>query len=207
LLAIGRNSGAPVVELDYCTVDGVGITAFYDGLVQRYAGAIQSSHTRWQNSAVNFATLGSTGAVSDCSFTDDYFSQPGNNGQPAEGSHLQSIHGLIGTFSLTRCLVDWNQSTNAAITAELFWEGYAGPVSGALTDCIISNTGANPMLWPIRCASNPGNPVTVTVTGCAIQKGSNGYALAQSNGATAQIIDGGGNYDYDTGAPINVTSP
>lgn len=224
----GAGGFAAVAALNNCTIDGKGVTLFFDSPVVMYGkGTFQTNACKWQNVPGVFACTGtippggSSGVntpTAHTTLTNDYMSLPATNGLGSSGNHLESLHNFSGTVDFSHCLIDWGPPSLAAslvggITSVIFNEQVYGTTASivTLTDCIVSMTGAGPevdfppgqgtgsnaqnVYYPIRGSSSPSG---ITITGCAVQKGFQGYSLGG-------ITDGGGNKDYNTGASIVLT--
>jgi hypothetical protein len=222
--SLNKESGTSRAICNNCTMDGTGLGDNFDGMFDLYAGQFVDNNCLWMNSCQNFVT--NVSSVGPHNFNDGYMSLPATNGQGGSGLHIQSLHNFVGVVNFDGYLIDWGPPSIASeFVGGPLGPLYAEDVSGAstinLTNCIVSLTGSpvtkdfppgsgasGHVYWPLRAAGVT-YTATIKVTGCAIQVGAQaeggGYALG--GGGNGFIVDGGGNYDYDTGAPINVTSP
>ena len=201
---LGGNPGT-VANLNNSTIDGTGVGIYYDSLATGGYLTVNDNGSLWRNAPNNFATLDQTGQT----FQNGYMGLYGVGPNADSESHAQSVHVNAGSVNFTNYLFDLGSGTQVAIGEVIvFYEAQATNVSGAITNCILSNSGDQELLWPIRSATQGAGTCTVTVTGCAIQAGTGGGSnpYANAEGVGAFVIDGGGNKDFLTGADINVSS-
>jgi hypothetical protein len=219
--ALNKEGGSSNATLNNCLIDGTGYGTNFDAMFEFYAnGVFTDNGCRWQNSSINFVTFAGGGPHI---FQNGYMQLPATNGLGNSGTHVESVHPLAGSATFRNYLLDWGPAGIAAdfiggIAGPIFVEGYYGNVSVTVQDCVVSLTGSpvtmdfppgsgNYLYWPLRVGGDGSNTGLLTVSGTVVQGGAGGlpnpYSLAGTNGT---VVDGGGNYDYATGAPINVGS-
>lgn len=117
--------------------------------------------------------------------------------------HSESVKVDNGTRVISYCIID---STDGGMLtgpltapAEFYNADSTGNITVTIDHSIINWPDYMNAPYTFQDGVNVPNTVTITITNCAIKKGTTAYF---TNSANCTIIDGGGNYDLVTGALI-----
>lgn len=209
LLKVGNDDAVGGTALaDYVTFDALGISNVNAGATQIDSNSsLTIRHSRLVNAShINLKAFGA--AVVEDSWLGAYCLNPPG------GAHCESAF-FSSTTSLLRVLVD---NTDAAPlggqTGPLYFEADVNGNLVATMDSVIVNWPSSmALLGTMQVAAKNGKTLQLTVRNSVLKRGSNTgsvnryFVITQVTGGVVTIIDGGGNFDLETGAPINVTYP
>lgn len=137
----------------------------------------------------------------------------GSFGMAAQiGDHLEMIFIRGGDFRAVGCVFDGTDGASAVVpmtmTGLLMFKPQTGPIVARLDGCTLRGAMALGMAYPIQAAGTDKGNCTLTVTGCAIERGASGYiGPTEYGGGKLRVVDGGGNTDLATGLAINLAFP
>lgn len=132
-----------------------------------------------------------------------YIGKLGLLSQP--GDHLEQIFVHGGNVKYSYDLFDMTGSPTPpkSITAVLFFKANGSDIDAVIDHCIITGISELQANYPIQVDSNTYD-VKLTISNTGLQRGTSGYVGATQVKGRITIIDGGGNYDIDSGRPIKV---
>jgi hypothetical protein len=124
-------------------------------------------------------------------------------------SHLEAvfIHGGTGGIYNSRFEPASSPPSQGGHTAAIYYEESTANIVHVLSDTVIGWTGSPGIPASVQVAAKNGRSIALTVTGCALKEGTSDYVVVSVLSGSVTITDGGGNYDYDTGATIDVSYP
>lgn len=186
-------------------IDAAGAANAFSGAITAYEGTeFAATNTKWVNAPMMF--LRAYGP--DFVITSNYFGSYGLNPY-ASDSHLEAIQvdGGTGGIHTSRFEPGSDPPSMGGHTAPLYYEDYLSNVDHEIRDVIIGWTGSPGIPASVQAAAKNGRNVTLRVSGSVLKMGTSAYVVPSQISGVLTIIDEGGNYDYDTGAPINVSFP
>lgn len=201
----GQNSATTMTD---CLFNGVGmLNTFYPmALGQDVKPPLLSGSLTLFNCAFPFSTPNqllstTTGAILVQQCYIGAFNIGANT-----GNHGEALNVRAGSLTVTRSCIDisagasfMGQPSQPGISAPLWPNSLNGGVATVITDTIIYGVLACNCQYTVRGAYAGFGPNSVTVTGCALEKGTSGYYAHFDSGVTWSQSN---NYDYHTGALI-----
>lgn len=121
------------------------------------------------------------------------------------GDHLEGIFVHAGKISYTNDLFDVADSPTLphTITGILFFKSDGGLIDANIDHCIITGIASLQGNYAIQAAA-AGYDLKLTISNTGLQRGTSGYVGVTELKGRVTVVDGGGNYDIDTGRPIRV---
>jgi len=224
LATAGYNSTGGTYVYSHCEFDGTGMEYWVDpstgsaAFVNPIAGTTVSFDNCRFNHAplLNLKTHADSLTMTDC-FVGTFGYDPKNT---VPLSHMENVFFDTGVVVLRRVCVDssaYNSDpTEVYTTALVVAQTNASETTIYLTmeDCIVNGAmtqgDGTGLPYPIFLSARyaAGKDVHLIISGCAIQKGQIGYiSVEELLGGQVTIVDGGGNYDLDTGALLDLSYP
>lgn len=201
LLAVGENSGAPVVNITDGLVDYVNIGASFEAGIKCTNGTLTIDDTRMVTAGQGFITVNNCNAT----ITDSYFYGVGTASSP--GAHIEFIHqhSGTGTLTVTGSFFDGRTTTIPASSWTAF--SYSEPNTANVTYIMDYNVMSGP---PLQSGTTPGTYAmqegtkpfisTGTFTNHAMVAGLSGYFSRDSNAK----LTASGNVDLDTAVAVSI---
>jgi hypothetical protein len=121
------------------------------------------------------------------------------------GDHLEAIFVHAGHVSYTHTLFDVTGSPTppSSLSGVLFFKATDGQIDAVIDHCIITGILSLKGNYAIQ-AGSAGHDINLTISNTGLQKGTSGYVGLTTGVGKVSLIDGGGNYDIDTGKPITL---
>lgn len=128
--------------------------------------------------------------------------------------NLEAAYVRGGNAQFLQSLFGWSGHPPAPGNAMLVLEALL-PLDAVVDGCIITDVTGLGLDYPITMSARHGFDCTLTIRNTAIQRGKLGYISKADIVATDEdsiqstciVLDGGGNVDLDTGAPIVLGAP
>lgn len=203
LMEIGAKADVYVTE---STLDCAGMTSLFAAAVQLTPDSKAKANfrrTRFDNAAMSFIkSFGASVALSECFLGAFGLNSP-------KDAHLEQIFVNQGSLSVSTSVLDGSAGAGkmaGGVTGLVYLEASSGPVSAVITNSLLRGAKAIKAPASIQINSRP-HPVVLVIGGTGIEKGTSQYIAVTEEGGPSQIIDLGGNFDADTGAPIDLTWP
>lgn len=137
-----------------------------------------------------------------------YFADVGENPN-RENPHLELGRSDKGVFTATDSFFDMRTYNPVPVTGVLYFEANrssGSPITVHLNRVILDWGRGYNLIAPIQAAGKDQN-VTITISNSAIKPGTGGYVLKSESGTgVVRVIDGGGNRNLYTGAPVDITA-
>lgn len=203
LLMIGERGPAEVM-IRNSRFDGADMTRLFAGVVQINPGSKLTLRGCHMDNAPRLliSSAGESLTLEDC-----YVGAFGM--RPIPEDHLEAVFVHAGRVSFRRTLFDASGSEGRlppnTLTAHLFFKADVGPIDAELDGVVITGVKVLKGLYTIQVGAK-GHPARLTIRNSAIQRGSSGYiGGTEESGGVVEVVDGGGNVDFDSGRPIKLT--
>jgi hypothetical protein len=197
---VGTVTNAATMNLVSCDWNATGLLSFFHGTTNIPVGCVMNWNDvhAWGAPRIyadNFGELNTT----DC-----YFEAFGVNTDP--GDHGENVKTNVGIRTITRCVMDATEGGPilSGITGMEFWNAQVGNVDVAVADSIMCFPASLGIPYGIQAGVTVPFLTNMTIGGSALQNGTSDY-ITSNPGCT--LIDPGGNFDFDTGLPIDLTRP
>jgi len=119
--------------------------------------------------------------------------------------HLETIFVHGGQISYKNTLFDVTGSPTppSTLTGVLFFKSTYSQIDAVIDHCIVTGEASLKGNYAIQAAS-AGSDINLTISNTGLQRGTSGYIGVTTGVGKVSIVDGGGNYDIDTGKAISL---